>query len=375
MQRYISNNIKKYLDKKIILLTGPRQVGKTWLAKNLCPTEVTVYLNYDRAADRSLIKSETWDREAKLIVFDELHKMKGWKNWIKGIYDTEGTKPSLLVTGSARFDAFRRGGRESLAGRHFLYRLHPLSMAELAPQEKLESVFQRLLTRGGFPEPFLAADQQDADRWRLSHLNSILREDLRDLTSIQDLRSVEYLVERLALQVGSPVSYQSLAEDVGVSAPTIKRWIQALEAMYIIFIIYPWSRKVKGSILKQPKIYFYDTGRIPLEQEASRFENLVACALLKHIQFNEDTKGIKGSLFYLRDKQKREVDFLAVQNSHPTMMVECKLSANEEPQFASFQQVAKNLRPVLLVCKAARNESHKEWDLKQAAPWLTALDA
>jgi predicted AAA+ superfamily ATPase len=205
-------------------------------------------------------------------------------------------------------------------------------------------------------------------------LDSILREDLRDLTVIQDLRSLEYLVDRLAAQVGSPVSYQSLAEDVGVSAPTIKRWIQALEAMYVVFSVQPWSRKVKGSILKQPKIYFYDTGRIPAQNESARFENLTAGALLKHINFIEDTQGQQGRLCYLRDKQKNEIDFLVLNNSVPVQMVECKLSRTDKQDFAKFQHLKPQKVSVLLCRDATKNESHEDWELRQAAEWLADLE-
>jgi predicted AAA+ superfamily ATPase len=374
MERYLAKFIKKDVHKKIVLLSGPRQVGKTWLSRNLFPESEVVYLNYDRSSDREVIRREIWDRHATLVIFDELHKMKTWKSWIKGIYDTEGTDPGLLITGSAQFDAFRKGGRESLAGRHFLYRLHPLSVAELKATCDPQEAMDRLLERGGFPEPYMADLVIDAARWRRSHLDSILREDLRDLIVIQDLRSLEYLVDRLAAQVGSPVSYQSLAEDIGVSAPTIKRWIQALEAMYVVFTIHPWSRKVKGSILKQPKIFFYDTARIPADNESARFENLTACALLKHLHFAEDTRGENCNLSYLRDKQKHEIDFLIVKDNMPVQMIECKLSATEKHNFAKFQQIKPKKISVLLCRDALRNESHGDWELRQAAPWLAALE-
>jgi len=375
MARYLSNLIKKDLERKIVLLAGPRQVGKTWLSRSIYPGPITVYLNFDRVADRTVIKSETWERSADLLILDEIHKLRGWKGWIKGIYDTEGVRPRLLLTGSARLDITRRGSKESLAGRHHLLRLHPFSVKELAPTMTPEESLTRLLKRGGFPEPFFASEDTDADRWRISHVDSMLREDLRDVSVIQDISSVEYLVDRLAAQVGSPVSYQSLAEDVGVSAPTIKRWIKVLEAIYVVFVIYPWTRKVKGSILKQPKVYFFDTARIPVEQAAARYENLVACSLLKHQQYREDSLGIKGALHYLRNKRGAEVDFLLVERSKPQWMVECKLSATESVNFAAFAGVAPAERPLLLVRQQGRNLSHKTWDQKSAAGWLAALEA
>lgn len=375
MNRYLSEFIKKDLDKKLVLLAGPRQVGKTWLSKELFPADKSVYLNFDRGADRTVIREESWRRDADLVILDEIHKLRDWKSWIKGIYDTEGVRPRLLLTGSARLDVTRRGGSESLAGRHHLYRLHPLSVKEVSSRYDSKNALSLLLKRGGFPEPFFATTDVDADRWRLTHLDSMLREDLRDIVVIQDIKSLEYLVERLAAQVGSPVSYQSLAEDVGVSAPTIKRWIATLESIYVIFTVRPWTRKIKGSLLKQPKVYFFDTARIPEHLEAARFENLVACALLKHQQFLEDTKGIRGGLFYLRNKRGDEVDFLVAEKNLPAMLVECKLSESDDPKFEVFSGAGSRHKPVLLTRNECRELSHKSWDLKNAAEWLATLEA
>ncbi|MCX6117575.1 MAG: ATP-binding protein [Proteobacteria bacterium] len=375
MIRYLSDFIRKDLEKKLVLLAGPRQVGKTWLSKALFPAAKCTYLNFDRNSDRKIIIEETWSRETDIVILDEIHKMKNWKSWIKGIFDTEGVRPRLLLTGSARLDVSRRGGPESLAGRHHLHRLHPLSVRELSLKYSAQEAFERLMIRGGFPEPFFADHNMDADRWRLSHLDSMLREDLRDLVVIQDIKSLEYLVDRLASQVGSPVSYQSLAEDVGVSAPTIKRWISVLESIYVIFAIQPWTKKVKGSLLKQPKIYFFDTGRIPENLESARFENLVANHLLKHQQFLEDTRGVRGSLCYLRNKKGLEVDFLLVEKSQPTIMVECKLTATEDVNFHHFASVGAKNRPVLLIRNNCRDLTYETWDQKNAAVWLNFLES
>lgn len=375
MIRYLSNFIEKDLQKKVVLLTGPRQVGKTWLSKSLFHLNEYVYLNYDRAEDRQIMVRASWRRDVKLVVLDELHKMRQWKSWLKGIYDTEGVIPALLVTGSARLDAFKRGGRESLAGRHFLMRLHPLSVRELIQDTTAEEAFARLMRRGGFPEPYLADTDDDADRWRLSHVDRVLREDMRDLSQISDVTAVEYLVQRLAQQVGSVVSYKSIADDLNVAATTVKRWIDALEALYIVFAVRPYSKKIKGAILKQPKYYFYDVGRIPVEQQSARFENLVALHLLKEIHYREDIKGKRGQLNFIRNKQGHEIDFLVQSEGKKPKLVECKLSEDEKLNFHRFEHAVPGSEKILLVMNTRHEEDRRDYRIRRAANWLAELEA
>ena len=324
MERTLTPYIAKDLETKMVLLSGPRQVGKTTLSQAL--NMKLQYLNFDSEEHRKIILGKTWDRSLELIVFDELHKKPKWKSWIKGIYDTEPRPPSFLVTGSARMDIFKKGS-DSLAGRHFNYRLHPLSLAELEnifpPHEALET----LLTCGGFPEPFLNGTDGFAKRWRRTHIDRILKEDILEIEQIRQFKSLELLVDLLSERVGSPISYSSLARDLEVSPNTIKRWIEILEAFYVIFVVPPFSKNLARSILKEPKIFFYDNGKVR-NDEASKLENLVALSLLKDINLREDIKGEKGQLFYLRDKEKREVDFLVTRENKIHSLVEVKLSDN-----------------------------------------------
>ncbi len=374
MRRKLEPFIQKDLDSKIVLLSGPRQVGKTTLSKALYPENFD-YLNIDNPQHRLNVQKYIWKKDAELVIFDELHKLKNWKRLVKGIYDTEGVRPRILVTGSARMDAFRKGG-DSLAGRFYSYRLHPFSVAELKGQLPSEEVFDRILRHGGFPEPFLADDATAADRWRRAHTDRILREDLLDLTSVRDLKGIETLAELLRQAVGSPVSFESLSRDLQISSHTVKRWIGILESLYVIFIVTPYSKNIARGLLKQPKIYFYDTGFISADKPAARFENAVACALLKHLHFLEDTRGKKTALYYVRDRNKKEVDFLTLKDGKPEFLIETKLSGEDVSQLNYFfKNFPSETKKILLL-----KNIHKETDIgriqvRKTSRWLEDLES
>ncbi len=373
MRRNLEIQIRKDLDSKIVLLSGPRQVGKTTLSKTLYPKNFD-YLNIDNPRHRLNVQKYIWKKDADLVIFDELHKLKNWKRLVKGIYDTEGVRPRILVTGSARMDTFRKGG-DSLAGRFHAYRLHPFSVAELKDQLPTDEIFDRILRHGGFPEPFLADNATTADRWRRAHIDRILREDLLDLTAIRDLKGIETLVELLRHCVGSCISYESLSRDLQVSPHTVKHWIGVLESLYVIFLVTPYSKNIARGLLKQPKIYFYDTGFIS-EERPARFENAVACALLKHLHFLEDTRGKKTALYYLRDRNKKEVDFLTLNAGEPEFLIETKLSGQDVSQLQYF---SKNFPPaakkILLVQETEKETDIGRIQLRKASSWLKDLES
>ena len=242
MKRYLTNYILDDLKKKIVLLTGPRQSGKTTLSKML--SNNFDYLNFDNPEHRLGLIERSWDRSKDLIIFDELHKLKNWKSWLKGIYDTEGVQPRIIVTGSAKLDTYRKVG-DSLAGRFFQFRLHPLDLKEINKinnPDNLQTVLEQLLDTGGFPEPYLEGNRRFYNRWKRSHLDIILKQDMIDLENIREITSVETLIQLLRKRVGSPVSYTSLAQDLQCSDKTVKRWLTILENMYIIFRIGPFHR-------------------------------------------------------------------------------------------------------------------------------------
>ena len=371
--RYLKRFIASDLDKKIVLLSGPRQSGKTTLAKSL-PFDAVEYLNFDELSHRQQIMKKNWSRKADLVILDELHKMPKWKSWIKGLYDTEGVRPRILVTGSARLDVFRKGS-DSLAGRHFLLRMHPFSVAELKDQEDPEDILQGLLARGGFPEPYLSRSELDSRRWRAAHLDVILRQDMLDLEQIRNIVGVETLVELLSSRVGSPISMRNLALDLQVTPQTVQRWILLLERLFVVFLVRPYSKNIARSLLKEPKIYFYDTGRVH-DIGGARLENAVACALLKRQHFLADTKGHKCELFYLRDREKREVDFLTVIDHKPEYLLEVKSSdADFAPSLRYFAERMPSVTALQLVQNLHRSKTHRWGSVQNAALWLAGLVA
>lgn len=378
MERYLENAIKKDLAEKIVILSGPRQVGKTTLSRQLWPDHV--YLNYDSSSDRKLIRAEEWDRGARLVVFDELHKMKKWKSWIKGVYDTQGIPPALLVTGSARLEALRKGG-DSLAGRFFAHRLHPLTVKEIcgALKESPAEALDGLVRLGGFPEPYLKKSEAFAARWRRTHVDTIIREDLLDLERVREVRSMEILIDLLRVRVGSSTSYASLAGDLQVSIHTVKHWLEILENLFVVFPVRPYSRNIARSILKEPKYYFYDAGAVEGDSGA-RLENVVALALWREIHWLEDTTGRKAALHYLRDREKREVDFLVVVDNKPVLMAEVKAGDDAfSPPLLRFRDALKgagaaDIEAVQLVHGLARKKSTAGVNMLPVADFLAGVE-
>lgn len=328
LTRYVEAALRADLDRKMVFLTGPRQSGKTRLARHLleesCSEPKQWYLNWDAADDREHILRERFPSGQGLIVLDEIHKYSRWRQVVKGLFDKRGHELRILVTGSARLDYYRKGG-DSLQGRYHLYRLHPLSLAEI--QGKTGKDMHDLLRYGGFPEPFLAASETETRRWSREYQSRVIREDLRDLTNVRDVGLIERLALRLPELVGSPLSLNALREDLQVAHQTIARWVEALERLYVLFRIYPFGGPRIRAVKKEAKHYHYDwtlVGNIGL-----RFENLVACHLLKMCHFHEDKDGRQLELRYFRDVDRREVDFVVMEDGRPRQFVECKVSEKE----------------------------------------------
>lgn len=326
MERLQKNFILQDFPRKIALIVGPRQSGKTWLAKDIAREYTrSVYLNYDQIEDRFIIKNQAWRSNTELLILDELHKMPEWKNYLKGVFDTKPEKLAILVTGSARLDFFKNMG-DSLAGRYFTHHLLPFSLAELQ-HTPFALDLDRLISRGGFPEPFLAESESDANRWRMQYIESMVGTEVLSFQTIDHLKSLQLIFELLRTKVGSPISYQSIAEDTHVSPNTVKKYIQILEALYIIFRITPFSKNIARSLLKEPKIYFFDTGLVKGDMGA-KLENITALSLLKHVYAKRDYEGKDCALHYLRTKDGIEIDFALAEAGEITEMLEVKTKEN-----------------------------------------------
>lgn len=314
--------ISRDLKKKMVFLSGPRQVGKTWIAKELMKNyNRPRYLNWDNSYDREIIKNEGWSVKTDLLVLDEIHKMPQWKNYLKGVWDTKPPEMHILVSGSARLDTFRQSG-DSLAGRYYHHRLLPVTPTEAARVGK-KYPLEHFLSRGGFPEPFLAESEDEAGRWRKQYMDGLIREDILSFENVTQLRAMNLLLELLRERVSSLISFQGLAEDLGVAPNTVKKYIEILEALYIVFRVTPYHRAVSRSLVKQPKLYFFDTGMVKGGIDA-RLENCVSLSLYKELLLKEDKTGKNYSLHFLRTRNGHEVDFVIAEENKARLMIEVK---------------------------------------------------
>jgi predicted AAA+ superfamily ATPase len=323
-RRYLESAVADSLKRKMVFVGGPRQVGKTTFALGLLGKEAdethAAYLNWDHPGVRVALRRAELPPREPLLLFDEIHKYAHWRNLLKGIYDTEKSRRRILVTGSARLDYYRKGG-DSLAGRYRYFRLHPFSLRELS-RSPSRSDFETLLRFGGFPEPLFSQHEAEHRIWQRDRLSRVVREDLRDLEHVREISLIEHLVDLLPSRVGSPLSVKSLREDLEVDHKTAERWLQILENLYVCFRIAPFGPPRVRAVKKERKLYLWDWSSV--EDDGPRFENLVASQLLKYCHWIEDTEGHSMELRYLRDTDKREVDFVMLKDRRPLFAVECK---------------------------------------------------
>lgn len=341
-ERYLYPYTSRDLGKKMVFIGGPRQVGKTTFARALGRAFKRVeYFNWDADRSRKRLLERPWSDETQIVILDEIHKYLRWKSWLKGIYDTRPSGQNFLITGSARLDSYRRGG-DSMFGRYHYWRLWPFTLSEVPAGVTLAEAQSRLLSVGGFPEPFLDGGEVSARRWRRQRYDLILREDVRDLESIRDISLLALFVDELRSRVGAPIVLSNIARDLEISPATAKNWLELLERMYIVFVVRPITKSIPRAVLKPPKVYFYDIADV-LGDEGARFENLVAIELMKRMQFIEDAEGYRMQLGYLRDKEGREVDFVVTRERKIEELIEVKWS--EVMAAKSLLYYAERLKP------------------------------
>ena len=373
MDRLIFQPILEDLKSKMVFIGGPRQCGKTFLAKEVLKAfhSEKNYFNWDSPDDRKIILAQKWGKE-RLIALDEIHKYPKWKNFVKGIYDTQRENHNFLITGSARLDLYKRGG-DSMFGRYHYWRLHPFTLSELPQKISVEEAFKRLMKVGGFPEPCLDASEQTARRWRKERFDLILREDIRDLERVNEIQNISLLVDLLKTRVGSLIVVSNLANDLQVASNTVKRWIEILERMYLIFVVRPYTDKLSRAISKPFKIYFYDNADVEGD-EGAIFENLVATHLLKKIQFTEDSEGYRQQLYFIRDKEGREVDFAITKDKKLEFLIEAKWSEEEVSKNLTYYSEKLNpMRSLQLVANLKREYKKNKTEVLSAKDFLANL--
>lgn len=389
-------------EKHLVLISGPRQTGKTTLAKSFAADEETsLYFNYDIAANKATLHTnpaffEEMDRRgtaSPLIILDEIHKFGDWKNYLKGIYDGYAEDYRFLVTGSGRLDLYQRSG-ESLAGRHLQFHLFPLTVGELfataigekthqdrlfelvqTENEELFSTWEALHQFSGFPEPFVKGRNPAYRRWAESYHRQIIREDIRDALTVKKIDEMETLYSLLPSRVGSLLSAASLARQLKVSHNTVASWLSVFDRFLLIFRIRPYSRNLSRSITKEPKLYFFDARRV--NDEPARFENLIAVELHRAVTLWTDYGLGSFELRFLRNKEMEEVDFLVTRDGIPYFLVEAKLNdTTVSPALRKFQQKLKVPAIQLVnrkgVHRITRNDAHRIL-VASAPPWLAAL--
>lgn len=370
IERWYSKVIKAHIDKyrQMLFLSGPRQVGKTTLAREFA----TDYLDWDNIDVRTAILKGAdavagrigLERlgEGKVVAFDEIHKYAKWKDFLKGFFDTYEDRVKLIATGSARMDIYGKGG-DSLMGRYFPYRIHPLSVAELlggdvgeepvrSPRPLAEEEWRALWTHGGFPEPFARREIAFTRRWRTLRYSQLLKRDVLDVCHVQELGQMEVLAKILAARSGDQIVMSSLASEVRVSENTVREWIAVFKALYYGFTVGPYAKNIENSLRKTPKWYLRDWASPGLD-DGRRAETFVACHLLKAVEGWTDLGIGDFELFYLRDKKKREVDFLVVRDGEPWFLAEAKKGDEAlSPNLAFFQKATGARHAFQVVCDA-----------------------
>lgn len=399
INRYIENSIIEdaLKENKMAFITGPRQVGKTTLAQHLlmAKNSENFYFNFDDDEfkkiwirnPKDLIKNIDYKKN-DLIVFDEIHKDLKWKNKLKGLYDLHKKDLNFLITGSARLNFYRKSG-DSLQGRYYPYRLHPFTIGEIPevkppPEKSWDENYKKSLFKlsdleklSGFPDPLFSGSQNKAKRLLRLYRERMIKEDLRDLSNVRDINLIQTMSLLIIEKAGGQFSYESIRQDLNSSFDSVSRWLSLLEATYFNFLVRPYSKNIKNSLKKEPKCYLYDW--TPIENPGRRFENLIAMHLLKNVHAWTDLAYGEFELFYIRDKQKREVDFLITRDNAPYLLLEVKSkSTTLSPSLIHFNNILKPKFCIQLVDKLIDerkpNLSHPHIQIISSEKFLSCIN-
>ncbi len=389
-------------NKPMVFIAGPRQVGKTTLAKRISDSfSNKLYFNWDIPSNRTkLIEDpvffenlERRDTSLPLVIFDEIHKYKDWKNYLKGTYDGFSDQFCFLVTGSGRLNIYQKSG-DSLAGRYDMFHLWPFTISEISnhnrkwdsffnnplkcvnhDHQKLKTAWNQLAAFSGFPEPFLSAKPKIWQRWSNTYGQQLIREDIRDLTQIRSIGDMETLFYLLPSKIGSPISIPSLARSLKLTYNTVHDWLSVFERFFLTFSIGPWTHRISRAIQKERKIYMWDSPRI--ENRAACLENMVAIELYRAITLWNDVGYGKFSLHFIKNKEKQEVDFLIADSNHPRLLIEVKASDDRPSQALVKFQTALGIPAIQLTntddgFRLISNYQHKVM-IAPAWQWLASL--
>ena len=379
---------EEWLGDSMLFVAGPRQCGKTSLAREFlkekdCPA---LYYNWDvekirrryRADPDFIIKDVSrLEIEKPYVVLDEIHKLTRWKNILKGLFDENHDLMQIIVTGSARLDLFRRSG-DSLVGRYSLVHLFPFSLREwvgttrqgslpwlheesdwnelsAALDSKLadgprigEDLSKAYLYFGPFPVPLISGSDRLSRKWHRDYITLLVREDLRDITGLRELDRVAYLIELLPHRIGNPLSLRNLGEDLEANHTTVKNWLYALNKLYLVWPLTPFSAKIHRSMRRDAKWYFLDWTYAG--EESAQFENMIATALYRFTMSLNDRGWPELKLHYLRTYDNKEVDFILTRDGKPVLAIEAKLGGSKLPsQLTKLQNIHKSNFPKILV--------------------------
>lgn len=390
-------------EKEMVFLAGPRQAGKTTLTKEIAQNfKNNLYFNWDILSNKKvLIENPTFfesinrvDASKPFIIFDEIHKYKNWKNYLKGIYDEFFKEYLFLISGSGRLNTYQKGG-DSLAGRYLMFHLFPFTISELSAKKRRFSDFikdpiskfkinnpattqknwKKLFELSGFPEPFTKNKKTFWTKWTKNYTNQIIREDIRDISNIKNINDVEILFSLLPSKIGSPISINNLANDIQIANKTAKDWLSLFNATYLTFQLSPWTKKISRAITKEKKIYLFNYPTI--QEDGKRFENMAAVELYRIIHYWNESGYGNFKLHYIRNKEKEEVDFIISDNNTPIMLIEAKNSDTKISKSLINFQNKLNIPAIQLVNKQniyriQKNNTNKIL-VATANQWLSSL--